>query len=301
MPKGGKPAAPAPSGPIAGFAWDRNADMPAVGYDEGPSLAGYWWRFMKEGRQLEIGKRPVEQPVLTIATAGGTGTFSWDPVTESYRLATQGTPGLGLTHFYGLTAGNRQQEPYAAIGFAKQGGEEALYGLLGKPVPAATAGIQLYNGGYLSSRREGQEPAFSGNAQARLEGGARPQRLSLLLTAPAAMPGLFGRRVGTIQLVADYDPASLSFRADGREIDAVGPGAKERASVQRFSLLAQVMNGGNSLAGLFRLVDAAGVPVFVGAFSLQTTGRSAPLSSQLRCDAEDSETVCDLFSLNPKG
>ncbi len=302
MPKTTQPAATAaPSGPIAGFAWDRSANMPAIAFDEGPSLAGYWWRFMQEGRALEIGKRPQELPLLAIATAGGGGTFAWDSVTEGYRLAIEGTPEKGFGRFYGLTAGNRQPEPYAAIAIAQPDPGEVLYGLLGKPVPAATAGIQLYNGGYLASRRADSEAVLSGKAQARLEGDARPQRLSLLVTAPAEMPDLFGRRVGTIQLVATYDPASLSFRADGREIEAVGPGAKKRAKVQRFSLLAQAMNGGDSLAGLFRLLDSSGEAVYVGAFSLQTTGRSGPLTSKTVCTAERGRGDCDHLRAFPEG
>ncbi len=277
---GGQRSAPDNSGPIQGIAWDRKATMPALSYDEGLSLNAYWARFVEAGPQLEIGRAPGEQPQITMKMGGTADSFSWDSTIEAYRLTESGALGGGYSVFNGLTPGNQRKEPYGLLAFADADGGEALYGMLGKAEPATANGIEHFNGGYLMSRRKGDNavPIFAGKAQARLDGDNRPQRLALLLTVPPELPRLFGSRIGAIQLVARYDAASLSFRAERQEVAAVGP--QGRLRILTFSLIGQMMNRGQSLAGLFRLYDANGEALVIGAFTLQTTARPGPQTSQ---------------------
>ncbi|GAB5468108.1 MAG: hypothetical protein Kilf2KO_11380 [Rhodospirillales bacterium] len=271
-----------PRGPIAGAPLGQSQPLITIGYDEGPSLAGYWWRFSAEGKHLDVGKRPASEPSIMLDLNGTNSSFDWDPVTESYKLQKQADLGEGYSRFFGLTPGNRSQEPYGLMAFTDEGGEAALYGLLGEKNPAPSDGVEHFSGGTLLSRREGSSPVptVAAKAQARLEGARRPQRLALLITVPTDLPRLFGRRVGAIQLLADYDPATLTFRAADRAVEGVGAGATGRLRLSRFSLVAQVMNDGDSLAGLYRLSKGDGSPIVVGAFTLQSTDRGGVLTSQ---------------------
>ncbi len=268
------------SGPIQGIPWDSKASMPALTYDEALSSNTYWARFVQKGQRLEIGRAAAAQPEVTLELNGKADSFAWDAITESYRLVYSGPLGQDYSVFNGLTPGNQRKEPYGLVALSDAEGRNALYGLLGKAEPAPNAGIEHFNGGYLLSRRKGDSPVpiFNGKAQARLDGGGRPQRVAVLLTVPPELPRLFGRRIGAIQLVATYDPASLSFRADRREVTAVGP--QGRLRVLTFSLVGQVFNRGQSLAGLFRLYDEGGAPLVVGGFTLQNTARPGPQTSQ---------------------
>ena len=279
-PPGGTGAAAVPDGPIAGIAWDARTPLPAVTYDSGPDVGGRWWRLVKSSQSLEVGSGSAAAPSLTVAMNGSGAKFAWDGDAEAFRLEKQGALGQGFTRFFGLTPGNRRQEPYAIAAFTDESGEEALYGLLGRGELATLSGVQHFNGGYLLSRRDGDRPgaAFAGKAQLRLDGSARPPGLALLLTAPAELPRLFGRGVGAIQLTAPYDSASRSFRAEG-EIDGVGAGADGRLRLGRYALFVQIMNRGGSAVGLFRLTDRQGAPLAVGAFGLQSTVSGGPQTS----------------------
>lgn len=268
------------SGPIQGIPWDSKATMPALTYDEGFSGSAYWARFVEKQQRLEIGRAAATTPTVTVPLDRQPDSFAWDSVTESYRLVFSGAHGSDYSVFNGLTPGNQRKEPYGLIALADTEGTNALYGLLGKAEPAPTSGVAHFNGGYLLSRRQGDSPVpvFTGKAQVRLDGGARPQSIALLLTVPPELPRLFGRRVGAIQLIASYDPASLSFRGERREVTIVGNGGRLR--VLTFSLVGQVFNRGRSLAGLFRLYDGSGAALVVGGFSVQNTARAGPQTSQ---------------------
>ena len=45
--------------------------LAAIGYDAGPSLAGHRWRFVKDGRKLEVGERRFKQPELSFDERSG--------------------------------------------------------------------------------------------------------------------------------------------------------------------------------------------------------------------------------------
>lgn len=268
------------SGPIQGIPWDSKASMPALTFDESFSTNAYWARFVEAGPRLEIGRAATPQPSVTLKMNANADSFAWDAVTESYRLVYSGPLGEGYSVFNGLTPGNQRKEPYGLMAVTNADGTNALFGLLGKAEPAPSSAVQHFNGGYLMSRRRGDSPVpiFSGKAQARLDGGIRPQRVAVLLTVPPELPRLFGRRIGAIQLVATYDPASLSFRAERREVTAVGP--QGRLRVITFSLVGQMLNRGQSFAGLFRLYDGSGEALVVGGFTLQNTARPGTQTSQ---------------------
>ncbi|MEO1192345.1 MAG: hypothetical protein AAFY02_11345 [Pseudomonadota bacterium] len=271
-----------PQGPIAGVPLDQMAPLASLSYEEGPSLGGYWWRFSASGQHLDIGRRPGQTPAIMVELSGPTVSFDQDLETEGFRLETEGDFGEGFTRFYGLTPGNQPQEPYGLIALTNEGGTDALYGLMGEGELAPTAGAEHFIGGSLLSRRQGSNalPTFAAKAQARLEGDRRPQRIALLLTVPRELPRLFGRRVGAIQLHADFDPVDLTFRAQDAQVVGVGAGATNRLRLTRFSLVGKVLNDGDSLAGLYRLSNDAGEAIVVGAFTLQSTDRSGPLTSQ---------------------
>ncbi len=278
-PRGG--AQPADnSGPIQDIPWNAMTPLPALTFDEGPSPTGFWARFVEQGPRLEVGRAGQRQPTVTLQMNSTADSFLRDGVTESYRLSHTGPLGEGYSVFNGLTPGNRQREPYALVAFTNADGTNALYGLLGEADPAPAAGVQHFNGGAVLSRRQGDNevPVFTAQAQARVDAENGPQRLALLLTVPPELPRLFGQRVGAVQIVAGYDPATQSFSADRREVSAVGTGGRLR--VPTFSLFGQVMNGGRSLAGLFRLYGSDGEPLVVGAFTLQTTTRPEPQVSR---------------------
>jgi len=272
----------APAGsPIAGIDWDQRTPMPAVGYAEGPTAAGYWWRIRQTGRRLEIGRAGQTAPQVTADLNGGGARFMWDPVTESYRLEKSGPFQGGLDRLTALTPGNRRQEPYGIVAVTDATGEEALYGLLGKPSAAQVSSAPYFQGGYLLSRRRGDTPqaSFSGKAQVRLDGSAVAGGLSLLLTAPPELPRLFGSRVGAIQLTSRFNPSEAAFATQG-SVDAVGAGADARLRTARYALFGRVLNDGRSVAGLFRLLDDDGEAIAVGAFTTQSTERAAPQTSR---------------------
>ncbi len=279
MHRGGAQSA-ADDSPIQGVRWDSQTPMAGVTYDEGPGPAGFWARFVKSGQRLEVGKAGQVQPLATLQMNSQADSFAYDNMTEAYRLSYNGALGRAYSVFTGLTPGNSPREPYGVFAFTNAGGTEALYGLLGRAEPAPTSGVQQFNGGSILSRRKGDNavPLFSAKAQARIDAASGQPELALLLTVPGDLPRLFGRRVGAIQLEAGYDPATYSFRADRGEVMTVAPGGRLR--VGSFSLLAQVMNRGGSMAGLFRLFDTDGQPLVIGAFTLQNTARDAPQISK---------------------